>query len=496
MRIFVGGMNSETNTFSPVPTGLSDFQIGYINSDTSELPNECLLLRHLKQCIEERGWQCVPSFIAVAEPSGVTTRRAYETLKHELLNDLKHAMPVDMVLLPLHGAMVAEGCDDCEADLTQAVRQQVGQDVSVGVLLDLHCHVSDALVNAADLIAMYREYPHTDILQRAEALLDMTADKAQGRTKPVMATFDCRIVNLYPTSLEPMRSLVGHLAEMDQRPGIISADIGHGFPWGDVEECGTKTLVISDNHPLLAEQAARELGLKLYALRDQLQFRPLPMSEAYDQALANNKSKRPVVIADVADNAGGGAPCDSTFALSALLDRKPDSPCALGMIYDPQVVDIAMKAGQNAHLKVRLGGKTSVASGSPLDLDVEVVGTVPTLIQHFPQDGGDPIPVPCGDTVCLKQGNVFMVVNSVRTQVFSPSVFTDFGVSLEQVSLLIVKSTFHFYAAFHPVASNVLLMTTPSALNTSFTEVPYQKASTDQYPWLKDPLGIDAADEP
>ena len=230
MRIFVGGILTETNTFSPVPTGLNDYRMGY--GDDHESNAECQILTHLKQRIETRGWQCLPSFLAVAEPAGITTRKAYETLREKLFDDLKQAIPVDMILLPLHGAMVAEGYDDCEGDITQRVRDIVGADVAIGVLLDLHCHLSDTLLNSADLIAIYREYPHTDILQRAEALLDMTADKVMGKTAPVMATFDCRIINLYPTSIEPMRSLVESFIRTGSTPRHYFCRYCSRFPMG------------------------------------------------------------------------------------------------------------------------------------------------------------------------------------------------------------------------------------------------------------------------
>ena len=128
-------------------------------------------------------------------------------------------------------------------------------------------------------------------------------------------------------------------------------------------------------------------------------------------------------------------------------------------------------------------------SGKPLDIEVEVFHLQPNMVQLFPQEGQEPIPVPCGDSVCLKHGNIYVIVNSIRTQVFSPTVFTDFGLSLKQLDVVIVKSIFHFYAAFAPIASKVILMTTPGALNASFTDIPYQKVRTDKYPWLNDPLG-------
>ena len=53
-------------------------------------------------------------------------------LRDELLEQLKAAMPVDGVLLGLHGAMVADGYDDCEGDLLARARAIVGPNVVIG----------------------------------------------------------------------------------------------------------------------------------------------------------------------------------------------------------------------------------------------------------------------------------------------------------------------------------------------------------------------------
>jgi hypothetical protein len=55
--------------------------------------------------------------VASAQPGGTTKRHARETLRDELLADLRSALPVDIALIGLHGAMVAEGYDDCEGDV-------------------------------------------------------------------------------------------------------------------------------------------------------------------------------------------------------------------------------------------------------------------------------------------------------------------------------------------------------------------------------------------
>ncbi len=485
MKVFVGGIITETNTFSPVPTGFDDYVIA--RPDASDSALESKILTHLQHLIQQKGLTFCPSFIAIAEPGGITTRSAYEQLREMLLEELKQLLPVDLIILPLHGAMVADGYDDCEGDLISRVRSIVGPEIPIGVELDLHCHLTQTMVEQSDLIAIYREYPHTDILQRAEVLLNMTVDMTLGKTRPVMAMHDCRMINLYPTALEPMRSIVNRLPEVEQRENIISVDIGHGFPWGDVADCGTRTLVISDNDPELAQQTAEEIGNLVFEHRHELLFNPISLNKAIQIILQKEHTGNPIVIADIADNAGRGAASDSTSVLEAMLSNGV-TDCAIGMIWDPQVVNIARKAGTGAKLTVRLGGKTSVDSGQPLDLNVKVTGIINDLIQPFPQDCGDDLPVPCGDTVCLECNGVSIIVNSTRTQVFHPAVFTAFGIDLSCIKALVVKSIFHFYAGFAPIAEEVLLMGAPGPLNPDFTKVPYKQADLHKFPWLDNPF--------
>jgi microcystin degradation protein MlrC len=314
----------------------------------------------------------------------------------------------------------------------------------------------------------------------------MCIDAAQGNTQPTMAMFDCKMINLYPTANEPMRSLVDHLKVLDSQSGIISVDIAHGFPWGDVEDCGTRVLSITDNNKSLAQQTAKDLGEKIFNLRHELQIKPLSMESAIAQALQSPETEKPAVIADMSDNSGGGAPSDSTFLLKYLLENKIQH-VALGMIYDPQVVEIAMKAGEGTRLKLRLGGKTSPDSGDPLDIDATVIGCIKNLIQPFPQSDTKSLPTPCGDSVCLESQGIYIIVNSIRTQPFHPDIFTKFGLLLSQLKVLIVKSIFHFHAGFAPVASSILLASPPGALNMRFTEIPYQKANLDKFPWRENP---------
>jgi microcystin degradation protein MlrC len=486
MRVFAGGIETETNTFSPMPTGMADFLV--IRADNwppgPDMHGFATPLNVFYKRTIERGWEFVFGLYAMAEPAGTTVGHVYESLRDELLDALKAAMPVDIVFLQMHGAMVAHGYDDCETDMLRRVREIVGPDVKIGVELDLHCDVTQESVDLADAIVIYKEYPHIDVGDRAEELFTIIADAAEGKIKPTMGLYDCRMIGMYLTPFEPMRSFVDSMMAAEGKDGILSLSLAHCFPWGDVPTESAYMLAITDNNPQQAKQLAEEWGQKFFALRHPLQLPSLPMDEALDKALSINEY--PVVVADQADNAGGGAPSDSTFALKALLDRGVQN-AAVAMMWDPIVVHMAMAAGVGATMNVRLGGKMGPMSGDPLDLTVTVTGIVEELIQEWPQTEGV-LRIPCGNAVALHCNGIDIVVNTQRGQVFSPMVFSNLGIDPLQKRLLVVKSTQHFYAGFAPIASQIIYMAAPGAIAPLFRDIPYKRVDKNKFPWVDNPF--------
>ena len=486
MRVFAGGIETETNTFSPMPTGMADFVVirAAELDESGKLPGFGGPCNIFRQRCQERGWEYIFSLFASAQPAGTTVRAVYESLRDELLTALQAAMPVDIVLLPLHGAMVAEGYDDCETDIVERVRDIVGPRAKIGVELDLHCDVTKALIDAVDAVVIFKEYPHIDVNERAEELFTIIADAAEGKTRPTMALFDCRMIGMFLTPYQPMRGFVDEMIAREVEPGVLSLSLAHCFPWGDVPTCGAQMLAVTDHDPALAARLAREFGQKFYTMRHEVEPSLQSLDGALDKALAVKEGL--VVVADQADNAGGGAPSDSTFVLRALLERGV-SNAALGMMWDPVAVKVAMSAGEGAELDLRLGGKMGPMSGDPLDLRVTVARIIPDMQQLWTQTDG-PVPIDCGDSVMLQCRGIDIIVNSKRGQVFSPTVFSNFGIEPRSKRLLVVKSTQHFYAGFAPIADQIIYMAGPGAVAPRMKEIPYQRADLRKYPWIDDPF--------
>ncbi|MCT2532108.1 M81 family metallopeptidase [SAR92 clade bacterium H231] len=507
MKIFSACLATETNTFSPIPTGQNDFftvlnddiVIGAHNFD--EIPP--FALWHKKALA--RGDEFIFSLFAFAQPSGLTTKTAYQTLRDEVLTELQIAGPVDIVLLYLHGAMVANGYDDCEGDLLYKVRSIVGPEVVIAVELDLHCHLSEQMLKQSDIIITFKEYPHVDIDARAEELFNLAIDTQQKKCGPTMAMYDCHMMGMYPTTTREMRGFIAAMTEAEQQEGVLSVSFAHGFPFGDVPEAGGKILVVTDNNIPLAKSLAKTLGRQVFALRHGIGFPTLPQEEAMTRATsaialrgcsttANESEQKPVVIADQSDNPGGGAPGDATYTLAWLLEHHIQN-VGMAIFYDPQVVRLAQAAGEGAQLSIRFGGKLGVTSGSPLDIDV-TVGMIKENYQHrFPQidpatcQESKPVYWPVGDTVALHCQGIDLIVSSERSQCFSPCIFGDFGITAKEKSLLVVKSIQHFYGAFAPIASEVIYMAAPGAVPPIVQQIPYKRVNTgDMYPWIDSPL--------
>lgn len=454
---------------------------------SSEYPSLDLRQTWGKQA-NDRGDDFVFSLMAWAQPAGTTVASAYEVLRDEVLCDLRAAMQVDVVLLNLHGAMVAEGYNDCEEDLIRRVRELVGPAVVIGVELDLHCHLSHAKIAGADIVITYKEYPHVDVNDRAKELFELAVATKLGHVRPTMALFDCRMIGMYPTSHQPLRGFVDALTEAEQRKGVLSLSLGHGFQFADLPHVGAKVLAITDNNPDLAEQLAREFGLRLYGLRADIGFDSisLPIEVALPKALACKKT--PVVVADQSDNVGGGAPGDATYALRWLLEHQVDG-VATAIFYDPEVVKIAKRAGTGATVKVRLGGKLGPFSGDPVDIEVTVMSELNQYQHAFPQQFGEPWLFPVGDVVALRCEGIDIVVGSERCQCFGPSIMSDLGLDPKQKRLLIPKSYQHFYAGFAPIAGEVIYMAAPGAVVPDPKKISYSRLDTRRlYPWVYDPL--------
>ena len=506
-RIFTACLGTETNSHSPLPTGLRLFEETLLirngaYPDASHAHLAALPVITWRNNAKARGWEVAEGLVTFATPAGETTSEAFAALRDEILDALRAALPVDAVLLNLHGAMIAAEAPDAEGALLAAVRRVVGPDVPLLAELDLHGHLTRLKLESTDAMIFYKEYPHTDVVDRAHELFALAERMVEDGLRPAQAAYDCRMLGLYPTTREPMQSFVARMAaDFERRPGVLSVSLVHGFPWGDTPEVGTAALAVTDADPALAASVAREMGEWAWEHRDEI-LPPFVGLPAAVQAIlgapapsARGTGVGPLVVADTADNAGGGAAADSTFVLAELLKAKARG-VALSPLWDPSTVGVAFGAGAGARLMVRLGGKLGPDSGDPLDVAVEVRGLRRGATQPF-GPGIDAM----GDAAWLRilpegasrgaaaeagaeeEEGLDVVVTSKRTQGFHPDCFAQVGLDPLARRALVVKSAHHFYSGFGAIAGEVMWARTEGTLTMDFLSVGRKHKLVEREMW-------------
>ena len=483
MRVFCASIATETNTFSPLRTDFSDFAQSFYAApgDHPETPTLCsAVFPALRKRAAAGEVELIEGTATWAEPGGLVNARTWARLRDEVLEQLRAALPVDAVVLGLHGAMIADGCIDCEGVLIESVRQIAGPGVRIGVTFDPHSHLSEKRVANADIITVFKEFPHTDFVETGEACVDLTLRAARGEIDPKLSVFDVRMMEVLPTSRHPMRGFVDKMCALEADGTALSISAIHGFMAGDSPDLGARTIVITDGNQSAGDALARELGLELHSFRGTTKPEFLTVTQALEQACMAETG--PVVVADVWDNPGGGVAGDSTILLRAALDMGVTS-MALGTIWDPMAVRLCHAAGEGAELDLRFGGKTSAHAGDPIDATVTVLRVAKDAVQSF----GASI-VPLGDCAVIDVNGIAVVLNSNRAQTFSPDLFTNLGIDIAAKQVVAVKSTNHFHGAFAPVAADILYAAVDGPYPSNPAETRYTRLTRPLWPIVAEPF--------
>jgi microcystin degradation protein MlrC len=485
-RVVLGGIAHETNTFNPVPTGLTAFR------ERALLQGEALrdqargarsALGGVIAAAEAAGLEVVPTLFASATPGGIVTAEAHGQLRGALLERVRAAArgpwpPGGLAgaILVLHGAMVAEDEDDVEGALLRAVRAELGANIPIVVVLDSHANVSPAVVAHADLVLSYATYPHLDTFETGERAVERLLQIRFGGLRPTTAWRRVPLLAPLPPQRTdgdtPMAEVLAHAAAFARRPDVLEVAVCGGFPYADVGRAGLTLRVTTDGAAAVAEELADRLAAVVWDRRDRFgQTGPEPAA-AVERALAI-AGDGPVVLAETADNPGAGAPGDGTRLLAALLDRRADG-ATLAAIADPVAVAAAAAAGVGAVVNVPLGGRTHPLGGEPVRRAWEVRAvTDGTFLNRGPIGTGRPTRL--GRTAVLAAGGVEVVVCERRVQALEPELLRAVGIEPRRRRLLAVKSSVHFRAAFAAFAATVLEVGGPGLSGSDVAAFPYRR---------------------
>lgn len=484
MKWVVGGFAHETNTFSTVPTDVEAFRAQqYLTGDEAirgAHAGNATVIGGFLDVIDGVGDEAVLTVAAHATPSGLVTAEAFETMTGHIVDGVKANPDADGVLLGLHGAMVAEGFDDGEGETIRRVREAAG-DKPIVVVLDLHSHITDLMVEQATAIIGYQKYPHTDMGDRGAEAAKLIARVARGEVKPVAALNKPPMmppVGMCHTEGGLYVDLWADALRSDRPDAILTTSLFAGFPFADVPSMGYAVLVYADGDQATAEGEAERLGSAAWEGREAFTYHPTSIEDAVSQALAVGEG--PVVIAEMADNPGGGSANDGVEVLRELLKQKVRR-AALGTVYDPAVVQAAIEAGIGQPIATSLGAKTDDLHGDPIDIE----GRVRLIydgryIYKGPMSRGARGDI--GTSAVIRVDGVDVIVCSKRVQTRDPEVFRSAGIDPFDNDVLAVKSAVHFRAGFKELAKAIIIADGPGLTSLDLTRFPYTRIRRPMWP--------------
>lgn len=470
LRIAAAGFLHETNTFVPRPTTFDDFAIA------QQYPGLCFgedMLRQVAgrnlgvtgfaEVAAKAGHRIMPVCWSFAQPGGVVTDHAFERISAMIIEPLGYLDP-DVVFLELHGAMVTESFEDGEGELLRRVRAIVGPDVPIVSTLDLHGNISRRSVELASLMTAYRTYPHVDWAETGRRAARFLPDLLKWGARPSIAfeRYDALIpVTAQSTYTEPGMSLYGMVERLEKKHGV-ALSLMMGFPPADIAECGPCAFAYGGSQKAVDAAVGELMAAFRKAEPAYAAHKPLPAREAVARAIAiAGKARKPVVIADTADNAGAGASSSTTGMARELLKQKARNAMVL-ISHEPEAAAAAHAAGVGATIDATLGVHVDGPGQEPLSgpwkvvalSNGEFVGTGPMLAGAACK---------LGPTAVIEKEGVQVLVGSIRQQPLSRNTIRHLGIDPARKSILVLKSSVHFRNDFQEFAEEVITADSPGA---------------------------------
>lgn len=283
----------------------------------------------------------------------------------------------------------------------------------------------------------------------------------------------------YTTELSPMKDLNDACAQAEQDEKVLDCTIYHGFPYTDIEQMGVSVLVTTNDDPELAEHTAKQIAREIWNVKEELFVNHPSPEGGLKLALAHEGN--PVILNETSDNPGAGTPGDGTYLLRAMLEAKIEKSC-FGFMCDPEVANIAHKAGAGTYIDVNLGGKTDDLHGESLKVHAYVKSlTDGKFIQSSPMGRGNQVNL--GKSARLIINGVDVLVTSINTQVKDEVFFTLHGIDISEYKVVGLKSSSHFRAGFNPISSKIITVDSPGLSTLDLSVFQITKPKMECYPF-------------
>jgi microcystin degradation protein MlrC len=394
----------------------------------------------------------------------------------ELLDRLSAKGRADGVVLALHGAMVAEGHPDAEADVVRAARGIVG-DIPVAVTLDLHANPSDDLAHLADVMVSYDTFPHVDMEARGAEAMQLVVRMLHTGRRPATHLVKLPLLTvpqMQETAEHPLRSAMRALERAEADTAVWTASITPGYPYSDVQRLGLGVYVAADD-PDRARGSATEVAEQVWGRRAEYMPELLEPDEAILEAA---RGQGPVVLVDVADNVGGGSPGDGTILLRALQARGRAD--AAVVVWDPWSIE-RVYASKDEVVSLEVGGHATDDLGDPVAVrgSVRRLGPVTYRRAGRYMHGQE---VGMGRVAVVEAAAGKIVLTERRVMPFDDDHLRAVGIDPQECGVIVAKSATAWKGAFGAYAARGIYVRTPGYCPSDVAQLKFEDRPRPMFP--------------
>ena len=480
-KVALFGIYHESNTFIDKPTTIEDFRNSHWvkgNKVFEEYRDSFHEIGGMIEELEKHNIEIIPLSFAEATPGGIVSASTYDILLGQLREELSNVIPVDGCLVALHGAAVSENHADMDGHLLGVIRELVGEHIPMVGTLDPHANVSEQMVAVTDALISYKTNPHIDQRETGKKAAALLVRIINGEIQPVQYLCPSPVtisIEQQHTGSEPCLSLYNYVDEIIKEEGLLDISINLGFPYADVNEMGTSFVIIQNENIHKLNTASQQL--EAYMRTNQDKF--VGSRKTIDEVLPLvEDSEKPVLLLDMGDNIGGGAPGNSLHLLSFFEKHRIFK--TLFCIYEPYAVRFLVNNSSEGFLELSLSDNT----GSELKVSARVLKIVDgRFSESNPRHGGQ-VNYNMGTTAIVQtqNGNTVMLMSN-RVPPFSLQQLTAFDLRPEDFDVVVAKGVIAPIAAYAPVCKTIFQVDTPGHTQANMTSLVYRNRRKPMFPF-------------